>query len=82
MQDVGFEMNPVLGVADRIEPPGVILAAVFEQAYGVSSDERGARRARERLIGQQLKLTSHSAVLVLQTECRPGKLLSRLLRSS
>lgn len=52
MNDVRFEMDMAPRGSDRLQPCGIILAPVPEQAYAISGDEACGRRARECVVGK------------------------------
>jgi hypothetical protein len=60
-------MYPVLGGTDLLEPDWVILATILEQADSISPYQRSARRAGKGLIGKQLELARHSALVLCKS---------------
>src|SRR5690606_28833803 len=50
------------GAVDRLEPRGVVLGAVHEQAHLVAADERRARRAGEHPIGELAEVGELGAI--------------------
>src|SRR5690606_33640917 len=50
---VALEVNPPLGVLDRVQPGGVVLGGVAEKAHRIAGNERGAGGTSERTVGER-----------------------------
>ncbi len=81
MNDVALEVDPAFGGANRLEPRGVVLFGIPEEADLVSFDQRRTGRPRKRLIRHHAQGAGHGDQ-VWQFRCGSSKFKVSMIESS